>query len=267
MIINLIIAFNLGLFSTLHCVGMCGGFISTLMLAVPDSESENKSNKKKDLKSSFAYNLGRITSYSIAGLIMGLFGLALAELLAQYNIYMALQIFASIILISIALNIIGVFQFSTRLEMFGARLWQHIQPLAKNLLPVDSFLKAFLFGMVWGWLPCGMVYSALLFSLTTGSALHGMMVMMFFGFGTLPAMVTAGYLVDYLNQFRQHKQLKWFTAIVLILIAITLPLSMKLMSSNHHGHQHGTHMNHMQDEDSIKQKELMDHSEHMHHQH
>ena len=264
MIVNLIIAFNLGLFSTLHCVGMCGGFISTLMLAVPDSQTGEKSNKKKILKSSFAYNFGRITSYSIAGLIMGLFGLALAELLAQYKIYMALQIFASTILISIALNILGVFQLSTRLEKFGARLWQHIQPLAKGLLPVDNVIKAFLFGMVWGWLPCGMVYSALLFSLTTGSALNGMLVMLFFGLGTLPAMVSAGYFVDYLNQFRQHKQLKWFTAVVLILIAVTLPLSMKLMPK----HNHDNHQGHQQQmDDSVEQTEEIDHSAHMHHQH
>ena len=128
------------------------------------------------------------------------------------------------------------------------KLWKHIQPLAKGLLPVDSFGKAFLFGMVWGWLPCGMVYSALLFSLTTGSALNGMLTMFVFGLGTLPAMISAGYFVDYLNQFRQHKQLRWFTAIVLILIAVTLPLSMQLMS----GHQHQSN-----DE----------HSAHMHHQH
>lgn len=256
MIVNLIIAFNLGLFSSLHCIGMCGGFISSLMLALPDSKDIDKPNNKIVLKNSFSYNSGRIFSYSIAGLIMGLFGFALAELLAHYKIFMVLQILASIILITIALNILGLFQLSRHLESFGMKLWKHIQPLAKGLLPVDSLVKAFLFGMVWGWLPCGMVYSALLYSLTTGSALKGMLVMLFFGLGTLPAMVSAGYFVEYLNQFRQHKQLRWLTAIVLILIAVALPFSMKLMPGNHQHHQVG----------STEQMKQHDHSSHMHHQ-
>ena len=267
MIINLIIAFNLGLFSSLHCIGMCGGFISTLMLAAPDNSESGKSDKKKNLKKSFSYNFGRIFSYSIAGLIMGLFGFALAQLLAQYKIYLALQILASLILIGIALNMLGIFQLSKRLESYGMKLWQYIQPLSKRLLPVDNFIKAFLFGMVWGWLPCGMVYSALLFSLTTGSAMHGMLVMLFFGLGTLPAMVSAGYFVDYINQFRQHKQLRWFTALVLILIAITLPFSMRLMPGDHQGHQHHNHQVQKNETVSNEEPKQIDHSNHMHHQH
>ncbi len=258
MIINLIIAFNLGLFSSLHCVGMCGGFISSLMLVTSDSNEINKSKKKKNLKSSFAYNFGRTISYSIAGLLMGLFGLALAELLAQFNIHFVLQLLASIILISIALNILGLFQLSMRLESIGMTLWKRAQPLAKGLLPVDNFIKAFLFGMVWGWLPCGMVYSALLFSLTTGSALNGMLIMLCFGLGTLPTMISAGYFIEYLNQFRQHKQLRWFTATVLIVIAVALPLSMTLMQESHQ------HENHKSKQHQVEQ---VGDSAHMHHRH
>ncbi len=250
MIINLIIAFNLGLFSSLHCVGMCGGFISSLMLVTSDTKEINKP-KKIILKNSFAYNFGRIISYTIAGLLMGLFGLALTELLAQFNIHFVLQLLASIILISIALNILGIFQLSMRLESIGMTLWKRAQPLAKGLLPVDNFIKAFLFGMVWGWLPCGIVYSALLFSLTTGSALNGMLIMLCFGLGTLPTMISAGYFIEYLNQFRQHKQLRWFTATMLILIAVAIPLSMTLMQESHEGHQH--------------QVEQVGHSADMHH--
>lgn len=248
MWVYLIVAFNLGLFSSLHCIGMCGGFISTLMLA---SSGSNKGNKKKILTSSFAYNLGRISSYSIAGLIMGLFGFALVELLSKNYVYLILQIIASLILIGIALNILGIFSLSKHLENIGLKLWRYIQPLGKGLLPVDNFGKAFLFGMVWGWLPCGLVYSALLFSLTTGSAINGMLTMLFFGLGTLPTMISAGYFVDYLNQFRQHKQLKWFTAIVLILIAVTLPFSMKFIP----GHQHQSN------------GDASMHAEHIQHQH
>ena len=262
MLITLIISFNLGLFSSLHCVGMCGGFISTLMLATSNQNSPEHQNKV-NLKNSFAYNFGRIISYSIAGLIMGLFGFAIAEVLSQYNVYMALQVFASVILISIAFNIIGVFQFSKRLERVGMLVWQFIQPMGKRLLPVDSFSKAVLFGMLWGWLPCGMVYSALLFSITSGSAINGMLVMLFFGLGTLPTMISAGYLVDYLNKFKQQVPLRWFTAFILISIALVLPFSMQLFSSNHQSHKHMYSSDSTDDVMTEKSK----HSGHMHHQH
>ncbi|MBL1143109.1 MAG: sulfite exporter TauE/SafE family protein [Proteobacteria bacterium] len=254
MLVTLIIAFNLGLFSTLHCIGMCGGFISTMMLA---SSESNNGEKKNILKSSLFYNLGRIFSYSIAGLVVGLFGFALTELLSSFNVRMVLQFLASIILIGIALNILGVLSLSKYLENSGMKLWRHIQPLTKSLLPVDSFIKAFLLGMIWGWLPCGMVYSALILSVSTGNAINGMLVMLFFGLGTLPAMLSAGYFVDYLNQFRQNKHLRWITAIVLILIAVSLPLSMQFMPV--HDHQ-------MQGEKTKGRTNLTDHSMHINQQ-
>ncbi len=259
MLVNLIIAFNLGLFSTLHCIGMCGGFISTMMLA---SSASNNGEKKKIFKSSFAYNFGRICSYSIAGLVMGMFGFALADLLSDYKIYLILQLFASAILIGVALNILGLFSFSKHLENIGMKLWRHIQPLTKGLLPVDSFAKAYLLGLVWGWLPCGMVYSALMLSISTGTPVNGMLVMMFFGMGTLPAMLSAGYFVDYLNRFRQNKHLRWVTALALILIAVSLPLSMMYMS----GHHHQAQQENSEEGSLTVDTSHTDHSMHIHHQ-
>ncbi len=68
MLVILIIAFNLGLFSTVHCVGMCGGILTAMMLASPEAEHKNK---LEIFIRSLAYNSGRISSYSIAGLISG----------------------------------------------------------------------------------------------------------------------------------------------------------------------------------------------------
>ncbi len=235
-----LIAFNLGLFSSLHCIGMCGGIITVLMRSTAQGEGE----RNVIVKNSLAYNLGRIVSYSFAGLIFGLFGSGLSELIADYNAHLLLQLVAALVLIALALNLVGVLSFSRRLEGFGMRFWKYIQPLGKGLLPVTTYNKAFMFGLLWGWLPCGLVYSALLFSMTAGSATGGMLVMFAFGLGTLPAMFSAGYFVEYLQRLAQQKQLRWFSATILICMAISLPVSSWYFAEHHAQHQHDNGMQH-----------------------
>jgi uncharacterized protein len=232
MLVTLIIAFNLGLFSTLHCVGMCGGIITTLMLALPQTEQKSKLNI---ISRSLCYNLGRILSYSIAGLLCGFLGAQIAGYSQYLNAHLILQCIAALVLIGLALNILGFFPFKKITETFGMKLWKYIQPLGQRMYPIDSFGKALLFGMVWGWLPCGLVYSALILSLSTGTSFEGMTTMFFFGLGTLPGMLTAGYFADYLNRIKNNNQLKVITAILMILIAISLPLS-TLYFAKHHNH-------------------------------
>ncbi len=232
MLVILIISFNLGLFSTVHCVGMCGGILTAMMFASPEA---GQKNKLKVFNRSLAYNFGRISSYSIAGLFSGLLGLQIAGLSQSLNAHLILQSIAALVLIGLALNILGVLPFKKFTESIGMNLWRHIQPLGKHLYPFNSFGRAFLFGMVWGWLPCGLVYSALILSLSTGSAINGLLTMLFFGLGTLPAMLTAGYFSDYLNRVKDNSQLRVITAILMILIAISLPAS-TVYFSKHHDH-------------------------------
>ncbi len=232
MLVILIIAFNLGLFSTVHCVGMCGGILTAMMFASPEAEQKNK---LKVFNRSLAYNFGRISSYSIAGLFSGLLGLQIANLSQSLNAHLILQSIAALVLIGLALNILGVLPFKKFTESIGMNIWKHIQPLGKCFYPVTSLSRAFLLGMFWGWLPCGLVYSALLLSLSAGTAFDGMMTMLFFGLGTLPGMLTAGYFSDYLNRIKENNNLKIITAILMILIAISLPAS-TIYFSQHHDH-------------------------------
>lgn len=233
MLLKLIIAFNLGLVSTLHCVGMCGGVLTSLMLG---SKEDNTDKKSKKIKRSFAYNLGRIFSYSFAGLCAGFFGAQFIELTQSSHAHFILQCIAALVLIALALNMLDLFPFSKFTESVGMRLWRFIQPFGKHLYPITSDWRALLFGMLWGWLPCGMVYSAVLLSLTMGSALEGMLLMFFFGLGTLPGMLTTGYFSAYLNRLRSNIQFKWLTATLMLLIAISLPVS-TMYFSTHHNHQ------------------------------
>jgi uncharacterized protein len=232
MLVTLIIAFNLGLFSTVHCVGMCGGILTAMMLASPEAEQNIKS---KVFKRSLAYNLGRISSYSIAGLLGGLLGAQIVGLSQNLNAHLILQSIAALVLTGLALDILGLLPFRQFTESIGMKLWKYIQPLGKRFYPINSFGRAFLFGMLWGWLPCGLVYSALLLSLSAGAPFEGMMTMLFFGLGTLPGMLTAGYFADYLKQAKTNVRLRLVTAILMILIAISLPVS-TLYFSKHHDH-------------------------------
>jgi sulfite exporter TauE/SafE len=235
---QLLIAFNLGLFSTLHCLGMCGGILSALMFL---SEESNASQKRLALN--FGYNIGRIISYSIAGLMAAFLTHLIIINIAFANPHLILQIISAVVLIGIALNILGVLPFNTYLEKTGRKLWQYIQPFGKHFLPVNSFRRALLFGMLWGWLPCGMVYSALILAMSTGDAIYGLLTMLCFGLGTLPGMVSAGYFSSALIRLRDNKKFRLLTGLMLIILAISLPLSAIYFSEHHsdqnaHAHHH-----------------------------
>ena len=141
-------ALLLGLLGSAHCLGMCGGLVSALGL------KQQQASKPGYL---LAYNLGRILSYTIAGLIVGLFGFWLSRQLGAAGF---LRYFAAIMLILLGLYIGQWFNGLAPIEKIGGRLWQKIQPLATRYLPIRSNRAALVVGMIWGWLPCGLVYSA-----------------------------------------------------------------------------------------------------------
>jgi uncharacterized protein len=238
MLVTLIISFNLGLFSTLHCVGMCGGILTTMMMASPDSD-KNKNVFNKSL----AYNIGRISSYSLAGLFSGLLGMQIIHSLQSFNGHLILQGIASLVLILLALNILDVLSIKKYSESIGMVLWKHIQPWGKKFYPVNSLWKAYILGMIWGWLPCGLVYSALLLSISTGTVLDGILTMFIFGLGTLPGMLSAGYFSGHLRKLASNRKVKIVTATLMILIAVSLPLSTVYFSqhSKHSGETHSIH--------------------------
>lgn len=242
MIAILIVAFNLGLISTLHCVGMCGGILSAMMFSAPCKNQK----KQRLINRSLSYNIGRITSYSLAGLICGLLGSKIIELTRTINAHLILQSIAALVLIALALNILGIFPFKKYLESIGIKIWKIIQPLGQRIYPIDSHWRAYLFGMVWGWLPCGLVYSALILSLSTATALDGMLTMCIFGLGTLPGMLAVGFFSDAINKIKDNKNLRRVTAFLMLLIAMSLPVSTYYFSA-HHDHSASapfTHQHH-----------------------
>ncbi|MBX8560853.1 sulfite exporter TauE/SafE family protein [Pseudomonas cichorii] len=182
----LLSALILGLLGGGHCLGMCGGLMGALTLAIP---REQRSRRFRLL---LAYNLGRIFSYACAGLLLGLAGWAVAN----SPLAMAMRVVAALLLIAMGLYLAGWWSGLTRIESLGRGLWHHIQPVATRLLPVSSLPRALLLGALWGWLPCGLVYSTLLWSASQGNAIDSALLMLAFGLGTWPVLLATGLAAE-----------------------------------------------------------------------
>lgn len=182
--------FLIGLLGGSHCIGMCGGIVSALSVGGPPRFSLH-----------LAYSSGRIFSYAVAGAIAGALGGLSLTLAGQLPVRIALYVLANLMLVALGFYLIGVTQSLAFTERLGRKLWVHVQPLSKRYLPARTVAQAFPLGLLWGWLPCGLVYSALATALTSGSALRGAGLMLAFGAGTLPNLLLAGLLAVRLKSY------------------------------------------------------------------
>lgn len=179
-----IAALLLGLAGGVHCVGMCGGIVSAAALA-PGAH-------RRPLAFTAAYHVGRACSYAAAGAIAGAFGQAGLALRGTLAAHQALFALASLSMLAAGLYVAGYAPFVRRLETVGGVLWRRVEPWSRPLIPARTPLQAGLLGMLWGWLPCGMVYAALLLALASGSALAGAITLAAFALGTLPSLLAVG---------------------------------------------------------------------------
>lgn len=217
----MVVAFFIGLLSSLHCFGMCGGLVGAMTMSL--EPAIRKSPSQLGLYT-FAYNGGRILSYVVAGFLVGWFGQTLRDFLMPENGISVLRLIASILIIAMGFYIAGWFpkysQKFSHIEKIGVPLWKILQPIGQRLLPVKNIWQAFLFGAVWGWLPCGLVYYVLLISPANDGALNAAFFMLAFGLGTLIPMMAAGFLSGRLAPLRQSQRVRYFSGLVLIIMGI-----------------------------------------------
>ncbi|MDR3159568.1 MAG: sulfite exporter TauE/SafE family protein [Zoogloeaceae bacterium] len=191
--------FLFGLFGGTHCLGMCGGIVGALGMG---------SAPRFFLQ--LAYNLGRLLAYAFAGLVAGGLGAALGAggmaAAAQAPARLVLMLFANFMLLAAGLYLMGLPRILAFAEKQGQRLWRRIQPLSRRFLPVRHAGQALPLGFLWGWLPCGLVYSALGSALGSASPAFGALAMLAFGLGTLPNLLLAGFI---LVRFRVVAQSPW----------------------------------------------------------
>ena len=211
------VAFLIGLFSALHCFGMCGGLVGAMTMSLKPQIRQNYSQLAFY---TLAYNSGRILSYVFAGLLVGWFGQTLRDLLMPENGVGILRLLASLMIIAMGFYVAGWFPQFSRIEIFGKPLWRILQPIGQKLLPVKNPWQAFLFGAVWGWLPCGLVYYALLVSPARDGALNAGLFMLVFGLGTLIPMMSAGFLTGRLAHLRQSNKIRYISGLLLIFMGM-----------------------------------------------
>lgn len=215
--------FLIGLFGGVHCVGMCGGIVSAFSVATPKRRPfplpvttsvatsvaasvtnavTTTSTPSDGLLSAaadgslrvIAFNAGRIGSYMVAGALAASLAGSLRTLSQIATFQTAGYWLANLMLIALGASLMNLWHGLSRVEAIGQILWRRIQPLMKHLLPVTSIWQAAALGGLWGWVPCGMVYSVLMTALLTGSPMQGALVMGAFGLGTLPLLLSMGLL-------------------------------------------------------------------------
>jgi sulfite exporter TauE/SafE len=200
--LSLLSAALVGLLSGVHCVGMCGGLVSAFSLQLP--------GKRPRLSYHLAANAGRIASYTVAGLLAGAVGGESLFLSRLFPVEKVLYALANVMLIALGFYLAGFAQQAVRfVERWGGGLvWQRLAPILARLLPIQSLPQAFAAGLIWGWLPCGLVYSVLVTALASADPLSGAATMLAFGLGTVPNLLAMGWFANGLARAVQRRFLR-----------------------------------------------------------
>lgn len=230
----LLTAFFVGLLGSGHCFGMCGGIAAGLgSLATVNAAGHAA---KPQVTAAFLFNVGRILSYALLGLVSSwlLANLGHALDIPQWSMF--LRLLTAIMIFLIGLQFLFNLALLGRVEQAGAKLWKLVLPLAIRASNLPGGAGRLMMGLCWGLLPCGLVYSVVLTASAAGSPLSGASVMLAFGLGTLPSMLGMSLAAPTLSAFLSDQWTRKLTGAALILLAV---LSVTLMFIKMQGgHQH-----------------------------
>lgn len=210
-------AFTVGLLGAGHCLGMCGGVAAAVSLSTPQ-------HQKKWLFLVF-YNGGRLLSYTLIGGIAGGIVSGLTDVAQVSQGLLWLRLLAAIMMILLALYIGRFWNGLAHIERLGHVLWKRISPLSTSLLPLKHPIAALPFGMLWGWLPCGLVYSALTWSAVAGNMINGMLIMLAFGLGTMPAMLLIGGAAESMKHFLNNLIFRRLSSAIILVYGLVTAYS------------------------------------------
>ncbi|MDO8988710.1 MAG: sulfite exporter TauE/SafE family protein [Sideroxyarcus sp.] len=197
---SLVAVFIVGLLGGVHCLGMCGSIVGVFTSQVPKDTARWPFH--------LAYSSGRIASYALAGALVGAIGQAGLLLRDAAPVQHLLFALSSLMLVVLGTYLAGIWGAVRRLERLGGGLWKLLQPWTTRLLPVNTVPRALGLGALWGWLPCGLVYSVLLTALASGSAPQGALIMLAFGLGTLPNLLAIGLFWESIKGWVQSPRVR-----------------------------------------------------------
>ncbi len=216
-LLPLLAAFLIGVFGSGHCLAMCGGIVGALSLP------HDRGTVREGLLFPLAYHGGRLTSYALAGGLAGLLGAVATPLVEPAVAAQVASLISALFLILLGLYLAGITTVLGFLERAGSILWRRLEPMGRRYLPIRNGGHAYMAGLIWGWLPCGMVYAVLSLSLSSGGVVTGATRMLAFGLGTVPALLLAGLASR--RMARSSRQSSWRRAAgVLIVLAGLLML-------------------------------------------
>jgi sulfite exporter TauE/SafE len=208
--LTFVTAFVLGLLASGHCVLMCGGISGALMLAADGP-------RRPSLRLLLAMQFGRVTSYMLAALALAGTGAWLVHFLDQDGVRFALRAISAVVLAGIGMALLGR---ARGLDIgMGRLIWPRLAPLARGLLPVRHLPQAFALGAIWGWMPCGFVYSVLLLAWLSMDPLRSAAIMLLFGLGTMPALLAATYGLGGALRWAGRQSVRSMTAVALLWLA------------------------------------------------
>ena len=216
---QLLPVFLVGLAGSVHCVGMCGGIVGAISAGAGGATSLRRhvipiqtAAPARAMPGILAYNAGRIGSYMLAGALAGGLADGAQSLARLAGLQLGFYWLANLMLMALGLHLMNAWHGLTKLEQAGRVLWQRVQPwmapAMKTLMPANRPQQAFALGALWGWLPCGMVYSVLLTAMLSGSAPGGAAVMLAFGLGTLPMLTALGLVGARLRTALQQRKVR-----------------------------------------------------------
>ena len=221
--LSLLPIFLIGLLGGVHCVGMCGGIVGAFAVASPrrsipiqpDGAPNHSLGIIDTAPRVLAFNVGRIGSYMVAGMVAGLLG-SVPAMINLASIQTVAYWLANLMLVALGLTLMNIWHGLSRLEAVGQVLWRQLQPLIRKLLPVQRTSQAIALGGLWGWVPCGMVYSVLMTALLSGSVTRGALVMLAFGLGTLPLLFIMGMAGASIQALLQRSSVRRIAGLVVL---------------------------------------------------
>lgn len=216
----LLAAFIAGLFGSVHCIGMCGGIVGLVNRAQSEADPGQTSSFLRTLPYWLISNAGRIGSYMIAGAIAGMLGSAAVGVFRPEHVQNIGLMLSGGFLVMLGLYLAGWWQGLVKLEKLGGGLWKHIQPRLSRQLSRRGWRRSLAVGLMWGWLPCGLVYSMLVWSMTIATPLGGASIMLAFGLGTLPMLIGLAAVADRLETFRQNRRVRQVLGTLIILFGL-----------------------------------------------
>lgn len=230
LVAALVTAFLTGLLGSAHCLGMCGGISGLFAL------HSSVRGLRRQLPMALVYNGGRLASYALLGFAVATVGSRFGGLSPAVG--KPVRLIAGAVIILIGLQIAFNLRALDILERAGGMVWERISPVAGRLLPVDSLPRALGLGLLWGLLPCGLVYSVLLVAATSLRSVDGTLIMLAFGIGTTPAMLMTGLGAARLAQVMQDRRTRLGAGLLIVMLGILtlfMPIT-ALMSPGPHSH-------------------------------